>query len=285
MAETSIIIPARNEIFLQKTVTDLLSKGGDIEVIVVLDGYWPDPPIVGDERLVILHRGEARGMRAAINDAAEIATGKWLMKTDAHCMFGENYDEILKADCDDNWVVIPRRYSLDAENWTTNPKEPVDAMYIYWPYHHPEDLGLHGRQWTQRGRERKDILIDEDMSFQGSCWFMHREHFKRIGGLTEVGYKTFMGEPQEIGFKTQLGKWEGKVIRNKKTWYAHLHKGKRYGRMYFMPKSERTIGNAYSWDFWWYNRWEERAHDLSWLIEHFWPLPEWPENWRDYVPA
>ena len=282
MSKVSIIIPSRNERFLPQTVTDLLSKGGDIEVIAVLDGYWPDPPLPEDKRLIQLHRGNAMGMRAAINSAAEIATGEWLMKCDAHCMFGEGYDEILQADCADNWVVIPRRYSLDAENWTTYPKEYIDSMYIFFPYLHPDDLGLHARPWYQRGRERRDIMIDEDMSFQGSCWFMRRDHFHRIGGLTEIGYKTFMGEPQEIGFKTQLGPWGGQVMRNKKTWYAHLHKGTRYGRGYFMPKSERTIGNAYSFDFWWHDRWTERAHDFEWLIDHFWPIPDWPEDWRKF---
>ena len=77
MEKVSIIIPARNEIFLQKTVADLLSKAaGDIEVIAVLDGYWPDPPLPYDKRVIQIHRGKAKGMRAAINAAAGIAKGK-----------------------------------------------------------------------------------------------------------------------------------------------------------------------------------------------------------------
>lgn len=278
----SIIIPSRNERFLPQTVRDLLKNGTDIEVIVVLDGYWDYALPYDDKRLKIIHRGKARGMRDGINSAAAIAKGEWLMKCDAHCMFGEGFDEILKADCADNWVVIPRRYSLDAENWKPREdKEPIDAMHYFYPFLHPDDLGLHGRPWMQRGRERKHILIDEDLTFQGSCWFMHRDHFhKRLGGLSEVGYETFMGEPQEIGLKTQLGQWEGKVMRNKKTWYAHLHKGKTYGRMYSMSQSERVRGNAYSFDFWWNNRWTERKHDIDWLIERFMPMPGWKTNWR-----
>jgi glycosyltransferase involved in cell wall biosynthesis len=279
----SVIIPSRNERFLPQTVRDLLKNGTDIEIITVLDGYWEHDLPYDDKRLKVIHRGKAMGMRDAINSAAAIAQGEYLMKCDAHCMFGEGFDSILAADCADNWVVIPRRYSLDAEKWERAPKEPIDSMHYFWPYAHPDDLGLHGRPWMQRGRKRKDVLIDEDVTFQGSCWFMHRDHFKRIGGLSEVGYETFMGEPQEIGFKTQLGQWEGKVIRNKKTWYAHLHKGKTYGRMYSFSQSERVRGNAHSFDFWWRNRWTERKHDLEWLIEKFWPHPGWPENWREYV--
>ena len=36
----SIIIPARNEVYLNRTIKDLQDKAtGDIEIIVVLDGY------------------------------------------------------------------------------------------------------------------------------------------------------------------------------------------------------------------------------------------------------
>lgn len=282
MAKVSIIIPARNERFLAQTIDDLLKNaGGEVEVIAVLDGYWPEPPLMEDKRLLIIHRGRPHGMRDGINSAAAIATGEFLMKTDAHCCFAEGYDEALKADCADNWVVIPRRYSLDAENWRRAEKEPIDAMHYFYPYLHPDDLGLHGRPWTARGRERKEFLIDEDVTFQGSCWFMRKTHWERIGPLSESGYETFMGEPQEIGFKTQLGPWAGAVMRNKKTWYAHLHKGKTYGRMYSFSGSERVRGNAYSFDFWWNNRWTERIHDLEWLINRFPPMPGWPPDWKE----
>src|SRR3989304_1727221 len=273
--KTSIIIPSRNERFMPETVEDIFKHAtGEFEVIVVLDGYWPNPILPDRKNLIWIHRGQARGMRDAINSAAAIAKGEYLLKCDAHCLF---------AECDDNWIVIPRRYSLDAETWTINPARPaIDAEFIFYPYAHPDDLGLHARPWRERAAEHQDILLDEDMSFQGSCWFMKAEHFhKRLGGMSEVGYETFMAEPQEIGFKTQLGKWEGKVMRNKKTWYAHLHKGKAYGRMYSMSQSERVRGNAYSFDFWWRNRWEERVHDIDWLIEKFLPMPTWPPNWRD----
>jgi len=77
VARVSIIIPARNERFLPQTVADLLAKAqGDVEVIAVLDGYWPDPALPNDPRLKILHRGKALGMRPAINAAVQMATGQ-----------------------------------------------------------------------------------------------------------------------------------------------------------------------------------------------------------------
>ena len=108
----SVLIPARNEIFLQKTIQDILAKAkGDIEVVVVLDGYWPTetkrehwstPPIIDDKRVKYVHRGTPRGMRDGINSAASLSTGEYLLKSDAHCMFDEGFDEKLKADIEDN---------------------------------------------------------------------------------------------------------------------------------------------------------------------------------------
>lgn len=284
MSKLSVIIPARNELFLPQTIDDIFTKAtGEIEVIAILDGYWPDPPLVDRPGLILIHKGAAQGMRSGINAAAGVATGKYLMKCDAHCMFAEGFDEVLKADCEDNWLVIPTRYSLDAENWQRADKEPIRAMHYFWPWAHPDDLGLHGRPWMQRGRDRADILIDEDVTFQGSCWFMHKSHFERIGGMSEVGYETFMGEPQEIGFKTQLGPWRGKVMRNRGTWYAHLHKGKQYGRMYHFANSERVRGNAYSFDFWINNKWTDRVMDIEDLIDRFPLQPGWPDDWREQI--
>ena len=289
-SRVSVIIPSRGEpggpreLFMPNTAYDLLGKAaGDVEVIVVLDGYWPDPPLEDRPNLKVVHFGAAKGMRACTNAGAAVATGKYLMKVDAHCMFAPGYDETLKADCADNWIVIPRRYSLDAEKWEINPtRECIDYEHIFYPYEHPDDLGLHARPWMQRSRERKHIEIDEDMSFQGSCWFMTARHFhKHLGGLSEAGYGIFWGEPQEVGFKTQLGPWEGAIMRNKKTWYAHLHKGKQWGRMYHISRRERTVGNAWYFDYWWNNRWEQRKHDIEWLIERFMPIPGWPENWKE----
>lgn len=274
----SIIIPAKNEIYLQKTIDDILLKAkGEIEIIPVLDGYWPNPSLKDDDRIKILHRGKGRGMRAAINDGAIIARGKYLMKCDAHCMFDEGFDLKLIEDYHDNWIVIPRRLRLDAENWcieeSSKHKPPIDYEYLGSPGHY----GAKGNKWDQRTVERMNdpkYLIDETLSFQGSCWFMSKDHFDNfLHGMSEEGYGTFVREAQEIGLKTWLG--GGKVMVNKKTWYAHLHKGPKLGRMYFIDKRGMERGNAYCDDFWFNNRWLDAKHDLAWLIERFMPVPSW----------
>lgn len=288
MSKVSVVIPSRNELFLPQTVNDLLTKAaGEVEVIVVLDGYWPDPPLPDDPRLRLLHFGSPRGMRAAINAGAGVATGEFLMKCDAHCMFQEGYDEILQADCDGDWAVIPARYSLDAENWAIekNGKPRRDYHYLCYPDPHKEhDGGMHGVEWWQRCKERfgkPEYEIDDNMSCQGSCWLMPRDYFwNHLGGLSEEGYGTFSQEFQEIGNKIWLG--GGRVVVNKKCWYAHLHKGKRYGRGYSANMHEIVGGHNYSSWFWMTNQpFKGRIHNIEWLIDKFWPVPTWPEDWRE----
>ena len=290
MSKVSIIIPSRNEAsgelteIMRKTVDDIFSKAtGDIEVILVLDGYWPNPPIKDRDNLIVIHRGESKGMRASINAGTSIAKGDYIMKTDDHCMFAEGFDETLKKDCEDNWLVVPRRYSLDAENWSIKPKTPIDYHYLDCPLTNTEYFQFHGLPWPERYRERLDpqFNIDDTMSWQGSMWFMTRKHWDWLGGMDETNYGTFSQEPQEIGNKTWLG--GGRIVVNKNTWYAHLHKGKQYGRGYFIGKGEVINGHVYSAKYWMRNSWPERVHDIEWLIEKFWPVPRWPSNWVEML--
>lgn len=284
----SIVIPSRNEIFLTKTIKDILEKAtGEVEVIAVLDGYWlPGEEIIDDPRVKYLHRGSSRGMRAAINAGAAVATGKFLMKCDGHCMFAPGFDEELSRSCEENWVMIPRRKRLDAEKWEVQDvgKPDVDYEFLSYPYWKPEEVGIHGTIWTQRIVDRLDkpeYDIDDNPAFQGSCWFMHKKFFDTVlEGMQEEGYGTFIGEPQEIGMKAWLS--GGAVKINKKTWYAHLHKGKTYGRGYSIGKTELYDGNAYSVEYWMNDRWEKAKYTMEWFVNEKFPdMPTWIPNWKE----
>ena len=292
----SVIIPARNEPFLSKTIKDILAKAkGAIEVIVILDGYWMKPEeIVEDKRVVYIHYGDARGMRNGINMALNISHGKYIMKSDAHCMFDEGFDVKLKADVpvyerlidelttEDNWIVIPRRLRLDPVNWCINAetidKPPVDYEFLS----SPDYDGAKGNIWNERTVERinkPEYLIDETPSFQGSCYFCTRNHFlNTLGGLSEVGYGSFVREAQEIGLKTFMS--GGRVLVNKKTFYAHLHKGTKFGRGYYIDKMKMIDGNKYCDSIWFENRWEGAIHDMAYFVEHFGgdKMPNWTKE-------
>jgi len=291
--QLSVIIPSRNEPYLSKTIDDLFDKAEEkIEIIVMLDGYWPEEPITSHDNLILVHKGKAHGMRPNINAAARIASGKYLMKIDAHCIVGEGFDKILIADCEKNCLAVPSRYPLDVEKWQRERRGPAEYLYLTYPYK-PDKLygsGLHGKKWIgknrghsefyKKERENKHKQIDEIMTFQGSCWFMHRDYFFKIGGMDDINYYTSGQEAQELGMKLWMS--GGKCVRNKKTWYAHFHKNRRQGGRYFpLNRKKKLKGVEHSSDLWMNNKWSGTVdgRSIQWLIKKFWPVPGWPEEW------
>ena len=287
MVELSVVIPNRNSPFTTKTIQDVLKNAGcDVEVIVNVDETWPTP-LVEDERVHYIHPPSPVGLRQGINNCVKLAKGKYIMKTDDHCSFSPNFGRILIDSHQDNWVQIPRRYALDAENWKieerTDNKYPIDAMFTDFPTKYkPNDAGTHGVPWREYRDKNKDIDLLETPSFQGSCYFMNKNYFDNfLHGLHEEGYGQFAQEAQEISFKTWLG--GGKVITNKKTYYCHLHKGSRYGRMYKMP------GGVVEADAWvarhWINNEESNMkYPFKWFIEEKFPgMPTWPASWEEVL--
>lgn len=277
MAKTSIVIPSRNEKFLVKTVNDLLSKNKDIEIIPVLEGYW-EHDLPNDKRIIQIHHGEALGMRKSITEAVAIASGEYILKIDGHCMVDKNICEVLAKDCADNEVIIPRRKRLDPINWClcdTN-KLDVDYEYVCAPTN-PADWGgkgLNGKIWNERTIQRLKIPIDENLSFQGSCWFMKRSYFYELELMDQDAYGPFWNEAQEIGLKCWLS--GGRVMTNKKTWYAHLHKGKTHGRGYTLNESWLQKGSKQTLKWMKFGEaWHKQTLKLSWLINRFAPVPTW----------
>jgi len=284
----SIIIPTNSDPFAQKTIDSLLENAhGKIEVIAVLDGFVPEKPFKSDPRVKVIKLPEKLGMRAAINAGIAKSKGKFIMKCDCHCLFGPGYDKIMSENCAEDWLVIPRRYSLDDINWIRNERRPIrDYHLLTFPVRNRWGVCLSNQDWLRRGRERSDPKydIDDTMTFQGSCWFANKKYFKkRVGFLDDrkETYGTFVDEPQEIGLKYWLGGGANKVI--KKTWYAHLKKQPRHYHVGTYSQEFKADQNAVSGRTWSAKHWlgnEEPGmiHPFSWLVEKFWPVPTWPED-------
>jgi hypothetical protein len=280
----SIAIPSKNEKFLEKTIRDILEKAtGEIEVFPILDGYEPPPEeIVVDPRVkyVRLFPTVYSKKRFAINMINEISTGQYLMSCDAHCMFDKGFDEVLTHDIQDNWVVVPRRHRLDAENWSlqtqVDKRPPIDYEYLMWPkkFNPP---AFHGFKWDEKTLAKKDVMIDDVIEIQGSCWVMSKNHFRKMGFMQIEGYQGWGQEGEEICMTTWFK--GGRVVVNKNTWYAHLHKGPKYGRMYFLDRKESQRSYLYAYDLWA----NKRKDFFISLIEKFWPMPGWPENWKELL--
>lgn len=263
-----------------------LSTQDDIEVIVVLDGITDYPIIKSYPNLIIIENPIVEGVRPSLNKAVQASSGDYILKVDAHCIFGEDFIKTLKKDCEDDWVVVARRYTLDLEYMERHPRI-VDYYYLSCPWTHPRGtLMMQSCPWITRTGERIDTLIDDLMCFQGSMWFTTRKHWDWLGGLT-IGNETY-AEHHEISMKTWLG--GGRVVINKNTWYAHP--AERVSG-YHMSMSTVYQDHDHSARYWTTNQWSERSHDFDWLIDKFWPLPTehnrhrvekyyWPDNWRKH---
>ena len=239
----SIIIPSYKDHLLQKTIDSILENseiGNDeLEVIPVLDGYWPNPALKENPKVKVLHLEKKLGMRGAINAGVSAAKGEYIMKCDSHCMFSKGFDKILLGEIKDDWVVAPRLYRLDIDKWEVMRGHGMD--YQKFVYHQPTNK-IAAQEWISRTKKRKNILIDENIVFQGSCWLMSRKHWDNvIKRLEDENYGTFAQEPTEIAIKTFAA--GGKVMVNKKTWYAHKHR--KFGRIGCPSSKEVRKGNDY----------------------------------------
>lgn len=287
----SIVIPSADPRFLPRMIPSLLeAAAGPVEIIVSLDGVDADLPT--DPRVIPVYHPRL-GMRGALNAARSHVRGGWVMKTDEHCLFAPGFDAQLKADYAGG-LLIPRRYSLDAEKWSieNNPKGPRDYHYLscpVWSIREKDDYSMHGLEWPERTRSRlgqSEHETDDTMSWQGSAYFMAREHYDWLGPLQSANWGSFAGEPQEIGLKTQLA--GGRIVVTKRTWYAHLHKGKKYGRGYRPDRAEISAGHEYNAWYWMTEKWRGATMTMRDLVEQFWPVPSWPvdalDNWDFYFP-
>jgi glycosyltransferase involved in cell wall biosynthesis len=280
----TVIIPSKTERFLQRTIQDVLEKAtGEIEVLPVLDGYeLPPEEIVTDPRVRYIHLPSSNHTqkRNGVNKAVAESRGEYVMSADAHIMFAKGFDEQLAKDHQPNWVQVPRRNRLDPEAWSLQPQSdnrpPIDYEYIMF---RPllVDKAFHGFKWDEKTLRLHDKPIDDIIEFQGSCWFMTKDWFNKCGFMQVEGYTGWGQEAEEISMKTwQMG---GECKVNKNTWYAHLHKGAKYGRMYWMSRQENKLSYIYAHQHWMV---ENKDFMIS-LFEKFMPMPGWPSNWKELL--
>lgn len=269
--DVSIIIPARNEMYLEKTIRDILANAeSSIEVIVLLDGYIPEPQIVtNDDRVNFIHHQESIGQRQSINEGARLAKGKFIMKLDAHCALDKGFDVKLMADCEYNWTVIPRMYNLDIETWKPKLHKKTDYMYIGWNEKNElRSLYYTGLEWKKWHARTEDV--DDTMGLMGPCFFMHKDRFWELGGCDE-GHGSWGSQGIEIACKSWLS--GGRLVVNKNTWFAHWFRGN-IGFPY--PMSGKQVENArkYSESLWLKNKWDKQVRPFQFLIDKFNP-PSW----------
>ena len=298
----SILIPARNEMFLSRTVDDIVKNmRGDTDVIVVLDGEWADPPLVDHPKVTIIHHSVSVGQRAATNNAAKLSRAKYVLKCDAHCAFDEGFDVKMMADMQPDFCAVPVMRNLHAFDWVCkkcghreyqgitptacakcdNKTEFVrDVVWIAKTNPQSTSYCFDPEPHFQYFREYKNRVkgdITETMSLQGSCFMMTRDKYWELNICDET-FGSWGSQGIEVAVKTWLS--GGRVVCNHKTWYAHMFrtKGGDFGFPYQI--SGRQIQNAkkLAREVFFNNKWPLQKYPLSWLLEKFWPVPGWTDT-------
>ena len=298
----SVIIPARNEEWLARTVEGVLANiRGDSEVIAVCDGNWPDPPLVDHPRLTVLHYTESIGQRAATNAGARLSQAKYIMKLDAHCTVDEGFDVKLMAPYESGELTIetttiPRMYNLYAFDWVCEDghrryqspsgpcKEcgkPTEREIIWKPRLSRKtdfarfDQTPQFQYWkAYKNRPEAQGDIADTMCHVGASWFMLRDRYLDLGGLDEAH-----GSWGQVGIETSCKAWlsGGRLVVNKRTWFAHMFRtqGAGFGFPYPLSHEQQEKARAHSRWLWLEGNWPKAIRPLSWLLEKFAPVPGW----------
>lgn len=295
--DLSVLIPSRNEQFLARTVEDLLAHiQGDTEIVVVLDGAPANPSLPEHERLRVIEHAASIGQRAATNEAARMANGKYLMKVDAHCAFDEGFDVKMLADANERWTMVPVMRNLHVFDWvcaqghrryqsksgpcevcggaTTqemvwNPKRsPQSTAYCFDPSPHFQYFGEFKKRPAGQGP------LSETMSLQGSCFMLTKERYFALN-ICDEAFGSWGSQGIEVAVKTWLS--GGKVICNHRTWYAHCFRtqGGDWGFPYPLSGSQVDHAKSMTRELFFKQRWEKAVYPLAWLVERFWPVPHW----------
>src|SRR3990167_2596345 len=285
MSKVSIIIPSRVEKLenLEKTLKSIYENAmGEFEVILGYNGapYYN----FAYPNLKEIRFPENIGIKININALAATATGEYLFKLDAHCSVGKGFDEILKADFEPDWIIMPR-FKIIKDDWSIQMRDGQEEYYDYFFIHCPltDNRGYRFKAAGHDPEKTEEKLLshpnmDESPSIHGSGWFMEKDHFFRLGGFPITDPDGHAQEPQWLALRNWLK--GGKVMVNKKTWYAHLHQGNQdKGYHYTRQEEEYT----YNWtaEHFMFNKEPNLIHDMTWFVDTKFPnMPTWPNNWK-----
>lgn len=297
----SVVIPARNEMFLAQTVADLLkNKRGNTEILVGLDSQWSDPPLVDHPDVTIFYSPTPLGMRAMTNQLVRLSKAKYIMKIDAHCAVDEGFDVKMMSEMKDHYTMVPVMKNLHVFDWVCKAcgdrryqgKKPVKCnnkscsnttdFYrdIVWRAKNSPnstafrfDKTLHFQYWNDYKKKQIGDVVDT-MSIQGSCFMLTREKYWELN-ICDEKHGKWGQQGVEVACKTWLS--GGEVKCNKNTWYAHLFRtqGGDFGFPYPISGREQDKAREYSQNLFLNGKWDQAKYDLNWLLNKFHPVPDW----------
>ena len=299
--DLSILIPARNEEWLDRTLQDILENSeANTEIIAVLDGYLPNPPLTqSNPRITLIYNPQSKGQRAATNQAAKLAKGKYVMKADAHLAFDKGFDrKMLEAfkETGDNVTMIPVMRNLHVFDWICNQghrkyqgKDNIctecgmemtkDILWQAKPspgrFTFTFDKTMHFQYWGELAKRPENVAqgnLRETLSIQGSCFMLTKERYFALDICSEE-FHSWGQQGVEVACKTWLS--GGRVIANLNTWYAHMFRTNNFGGFpYSNPQSLVDQNRELSRELFQRNKWPLAIHSFQWLLDKFKP-PEW----------
>lgn len=305
--DLSILIPARQEEWLSETLEDLLKNiRGNTEIIVVLDGETFPKELPEDDRLTTIKHHKSRGQRASTNDAARVARGTYLMKTDAHTAWSEGFDvKLLEGfkELGDDITQVPIMRNLHVFDWVcpnghrryqspsgpcTECGEPTEKDVVWIPKHNPAstsyrfDHELHFqyfRPWKRSKQYKEQVKTGytETMSLQGSCFALHKDKYWCLN-ICDEEFGSWGAQGTEVACKTWLS--GGRCIVNHNCWYGHLFRtqGGDFTFPYKQDNSQVEQARERSRRLFLDNTWEQQKHPLIWLVDKFAPVPGWHDG-------
>jgi glycosyltransferase involved in cell wall biosynthesis len=321
----SVIIPARNEMWLARTVRDILGNAkGETECIVICDGSWPDPPLQDQPGLTVLHYVHPVGQRAAVNQGVRLSRAKYVMKLDGHSAVDEGFDVKLAAPYEDgrlSWrtTTIPRMFNLYVYDWecqgckrevAAGKREEAWTTYqgarpVKCPKCGGAEFAMKEVWQPRRNRQTDFARFDSELHFQ--YWHRYNKRKNAQGDLADVmssvgacffmrrdWFKRIGGLDEGHGYWGQFGtevsckSWlshEGRQVVNKTTWFSHYF---RVGGAHFpypISGNDQERARVYSRELWRSNGWSGQTRPLRWLVEKFWPVDGWTQEALEQLPT
>ena len=237
MPKLAILIPARNEKYLKRTLQDIFEHStDDTEVIVGLDGYTEDLTDING-RVTVFRTQEPIGQRAMTNELARLTTAEYVMKIDAHVSFSHGFDTAMLKDAGEDITLVPVLLNLrpfhwvckqghmqqhsnkqpeqcfcgekeftSVDSWKVVPKPICSSFYL--------DTNLIFNYCPIQSTE----LVNETMAIQGSGWLVSRKKYWELD-LSGEEFGSWGQQGAEVSLKTWLS--GGTVLCTKRAYMGH----------------------------------------------------------------
>jgi hypothetical protein len=196
----------------------------------------------------------------------------------------------------DDWTMIPVMRNLHAFDWVCpeghrryqspsgvckvcGKETKMDVVWIAktnpqsTAYYFDKDLHF---QYHGEHKRKQEGDIVETMSAQGSCFMCTREKYFDLK-LCDESWGSWGNQGTEVACKTWLS--GGRLVVNKKTWYAHMFRTQGGDFSFPYQQSGREVEHARqcSRDLFLNDKWDKAVRPLSWLIDKFNP-PTWDKE-------